>query len=179
MTKSIAILATDNFEDSELSEPYDRLREAGYKVLIVGPGAGRKITGKKCQFSATIDVDIDSVKVDDFDALVIPGGYSPDRLRLNQPSVDFTRDFCLSGKPLAAICHAPQLLISADVVRGRTLTCWPSVAIDVKNAGGNYVDRPLTIDGNLITSRKPGDLPQFIDAIIAALEGEAEQQLTA
>ena len=179
MSKKIAILATDNFEDSELKEPYERLREAGFKVLIVGPAQGVEIVGKKHQYRVRTDLAVDSVAVDDFDALVIPGGYSPDRLRLNRPAVDLTRAFGLSGKPLAAVCHGPQLLISADLVRGRKLTSWPSVAIDVINAGGNYVDEPVVVDGNLITSRKPADLPQFIDAIIAALKEDKEEQLTA
>src|SRR3990172_5617359 len=178
MTKKIAILATDSFEDSELREPYERLRDAGFKVLVVGPAAGTEIVGKKREFKVRTDLSVDSVSADDFDALVIPGGYSPDRLRLNSRAVEFTRAFGATGKPLAAICHGPQLLISADLVNGRTLTCWPSIKIDVINAGGLYVDEPLVIDKNLITSRKPGDLPQFINAIIAALS-EGQEQLTA
>lgn len=169
MTRKIAILATDDFEDSELSEPLERLRDAGFNVLIVGPTAGKEIVGKKGKFKVTTDLAVDAVAADDFDALVIPGGYSPDKLRLNKSAVELTRSFGATGKPLAAICHGPQLLISADLVKGRTLTSWPSVAVDIVNAGGNYVDEPLVIDGNLITSRKPGDLPQFIDAIISAL----------
>lgn len=175
MTKKIAILATDDFEDSELKVPYERLRDAGFKVLVIGPVRGSKLTGKRGDYSITTDLGVESVKPDDFDALVIPGGYSPDRLRMNPAAVDFVRDFGNSGRPLAAICHAAQLLISAGLVSGRTLTCWPSVAIDVKNAGGRYVDEPIVVDRNLISSRKPGDLPVFVDAIIAALEeGEAE-----
>src|SRR3970040_503656 len=107
MSKKIAILATDNFEDSELKEPYERLREAGFKVLIVGPAQGVEIVGKKHQYRVRTDLAVDSVAVDDFDALVIPGGYSPDRLRLNPRAVEFTRGFRASGKPLAAICHRP------------------------------------------------------------------------
>jgi len=178
VTKKIAILATDNFEDSELSEPYARFRDAGFKVLIIGPSAGSEIAGKNSQFKVASDLAVESVSVDDFDALVIPGGYSPDRLRLNPSAVEFTRAFGLSGKPIAAICHAAQLLISAGLVSGRKLTCWPSVKIDVINAGGNYIDEPVVIDGNLITSRKPADLPQFIDAVISSLECE-EQRLSA
>src|SRR3989304_5613651 len=104
MTKKIAILATDNFEDSELREPYERLRDAGFKVLIVGPAAGVEIVGKKREFKVTTDLSVDSVSPDDFDALVIPGGYSPDRLRLNERAVEFTRDFGATDKPLAALC---------------------------------------------------------------------------
>lgn len=178
MTKKIAILATDGFEDTEVIEPFERLREAGFKVLIVGPLEGQEIVGKRGDFKIAVDISVDAVKVEDFDALVIPGGYSPDRLRLNDKAIDFVRDFQLSLKPVAAICHAPQLLISAQTIKGKTLTSWPSLAIDIKNAGGNYVDEPIVIDGNLITSRKPRDLPQFINAIIATFE-QGEEQLTA
>jgi protease I len=105
----------------------------------------------------------------DFDALVIPGGYAPDKMRMRHAMVDLTREAMDAQKPVAAICHGPQLLISAGALRGRTLTCWPSIAIDVKNAGGLYVDKPVVEDGNLITSRKPDDIPVFNDAIIRAL----------
>lgn len=178
MTKKIAILATDYFEDSELKAPYERIKDAGFKVLVIGPVEGKDITGKRGRFTIRTDLAIDSVSVDDFDALVIPGGYSPDRLRLNPGAVKFTRDFIRSGRPVAAICHAAQLLISAKVIKGRTLTCWPSVAVDVENAGGHYIDKAIVVDKNLITSRKPDDLPVFIDAIIAAVEGD-EAQLSA
>ncbi len=178
MTKKIAILATDYFEDSELKAPYGRLKDAGFKVMIVGPVEGKEITGKRGRFTVRTDLAIDSVNVDDFDALVIPGGYSPDRLRSNPGAVAFARDFMRSGRPVAAICHAAQLLISAKVVKDRTLTCWPSVAVDLENAGAHYIDKAIVIDKNLITSRKPEDLPVFIDAIISAIEGD-EAQLSA
>ena len=178
MTKKIAILATDYFEDSELKIPYERLKDAGFKVLVIGPVEGKDITGKRGRFTIRTDLAVDSVNIDDFDALVIPGGYSPDRLRLNPGAVEFTRDYMHSGRPVAAICHAAQLLISAETVKDRTLTCWPSVAVDVENAGGRYVDKAIVVDDNLITSRKPDDLPVFIDAIIAAVEGD-EAQLSA
>ena len=105
----------------------------------------------------------------DFDALVIPGGHAPDKMRMRHAMVDLARDAIEAGKLVAAICHGPQLLISANAIRGRTLTCWPSIAVDVKNAGGLYVDKPVVEDGNLITSRKPDDVPAFSDAIIRAL----------
>ena len=176
--KKIAILATDDFEDLELQVPLERLKEAGYKVLVVGPVGGKIIVGKKGRYRVKTDLGVDSVKPGDFDALIVPGGYSPDRLRLNMAAVELVRAFGLDRRPIAAICHGPQLLISAGLVNGRTLTSWPSVAIDVKNAGGHYVDEPVVIDGNLVTSRKPADLPQFIDAIISVLQ-EHEKQLTA
>jgi protease I len=109
------------------------------------------------------------VRAADFDAVIIPGGHAPDRMRMRHAMVDFVRDATDGGKLVAAICHGPQLLISADAVRGRTLTCWPSIAIDVRNAGGLYVDRPVVRDGTLITSRKPDDVPQFVAAILEAL----------
>ena len=105
----------------------------------------------------------------DFDALVIPGGYAPDKMRMRHAMVDFTREMVEAGKPVAAICHAASMLISANAVRGKTLTCWPSIAIDVKNAGGLYVDKPVVEDKNLITSRKPDDVPLFCEALVRAL----------
>src|SRR6266576_2211323 len=107
--------------------------------------------------------------MNDFDALVIPGGHAPDKMRMRHAMVDLARDAMDANKPVAAICHGPSLLISSNSLRGRTLTCWPSIAIDVKNAGGRYVDKPVVEDGNLITSRKPDDVPVFSDAIIRAL----------
>jgi protease I len=111
----------------------------------------------------------------DFDALVIPGGHAPDKMRMRHAMVDLTRDAMDANKPVAAICHGPQLLISADALRGRTLTCWPSIAIDVKNAGGLYVDKPVVEDGNLITSRKPDDVRAFSEAIVRAVAGRKPQ----
>lgn len=178
MTKKIAFLVTDEFNDKELQVPYERLKDAGFKVLIVGPVADKEVKGEHGHFSITANLAVDSVKPDDFDALVIPGGHSPERLRLNPASVNFVREFYKTGRPVAAICHAAQLLISAGIVSGRTLTCWPPLAIDVTNAGGNFVDRAIVVDHNLITSRKPDDLPVFVDAIIASLE-EEEDQLSA
>lgn len=177
--KKVAILATDDFEDQELKFPYDRLKDAGYKVLIVGPAEGRTIKGKK-GFEITTDLSVESVQATDFDLLLIPGGYSPDKLRINPAAVAFVKQFFAANKPVAAICHGPQLLISAEVVKGRKMTSWASVAVDLKNAGANFVDEAVVIDKNLITSRKPADLPQFVDAIIAKLEeAEKREQLTA
>ena len=113
--------------------------------------------------------DMPAVTLTNFDALIIPGGHAPGRMRMRHAMVDLARDAMNAGKPVAAICHGPQLLISANALRGRTLTCWPSIAVDVKNAGGLYVDKPVVEDGNLITSRKPDDVPMFSEAIIRAL----------
>jgi protease I len=167
--KRIAMLIEDEFEDRELTGPLDALRAAGAAVTIVGPLSGTDYRGKRGETIVTSDVAAGQARMQDFDALVIPGGHAPDKMRMRHAMVDLARDAIEAGKPVAAICHGPQLLISANVLRGRTLTCWPSIAIDVKNAGGLYVDKPVVEDGNLITSRKPDDVPAFSEAIIRAL----------
>ena len=168
--RRIALLVENDFEDSELTGPRDALRAAGATVVIVGPTANTEFKGKKLGTVVTSELAAGAAKPKEFDAVVIPGGYAPDKMRMRHAMVDFTRDMFEAGKPVAAICHAPSLLISANAVRGRTLTCWPSIAVDVKNAGGMYVDKPVVEDGNLITSRKPDDIPFFNDAIIRALK---------
>jgi len=167
--KRVAILVEDEFEDRELTGPLDALRAAGVTVSIVGPTAGAEYKGKRGQAIITSDIAAGAARIADFDALVIPGGHAPDKMRMRHAMVDLARDAMDAGKPVAAICHGPQLLISANTLRGRTLTCWPSIAIDVKNAGGLYVDKPVVEDGNLITSRKPDDVPMFSEAILRAL----------
>ncbi|HXD76122.1 MAG TPA: type 1 glutamine amidotransferase domain-containing protein [Vicinamibacterales bacterium] len=168
--RRIAILVENDFEDSELTGPRDALRAAGATVVIVGPTANAEFKGKKLGTVITSELAAGAAKSKDFDAVVIPGGYAPDKMRMRHAMVDFTREMFEAGKPVAAICHAASMLISANAVKGKTLTCWPSVAIDVKNAGGMYVDKPVVEDGNLITSRKPDDIPFFNDAIIRALK---------
>ena len=167
--KRIAVLVEDGFEDLELTGPLDALRAAGAHVAIVGPSARTEYRGKRGQAVVTSDLAAGSARIQDFDALVVPGGHAPDKMRMRHAMVDLVRDAMAAQKPVAAICHGPQVLISADVLRGRTLTCWPSIAVDVKNAGGLYVDKPVVEDRNLITSRKPDDVPAFNDAIIRAL----------
>ena len=167
--KRVALLVEDEFEDHELTGPLEALRAAGATVTLVGPTKGASFRGKHGQATVTSDMAAGDAKISDFDALVIPGGHAPDKMRLRHAMVDLARDAMDAGKPVAAICHGPQLLISANALRGRTLTCWPSIAIDVKNAGGLYVDKPVVEDGNLITSRKPDDVPVFSEAIIRAL----------
>ena len=168
--RRIAILVENDFEDSELTGPRDALKDAGATVVIVGPTANTEFKGKKLGTVITSELAAGAAKSKDFDAVVIPGGYAPDKMRMRHAMVDFTREMYEAGKPVAAICHAASMLISANAVKGKTLTCWPSVAIDVKNAGGMYVDKPVVEDGNLITSRKPDDIPFFNDAIIRALK---------
>jgi len=167
--KRVAMLVEEGFEDRELTGPLDALRAKGAVVTLVGPTAGAQFHGKRGEATVRSDVAAGAAKMTDFDALVIPGGHAPDKMRMRHAMVDLARDAIESGKPVAAICHGPQVLISANVLRGRTLTCWPSIAIDVKNAGGLYVDKPVVEDGNLITSRKPDDVPAFSEAIIRAL----------
>jgi protease I len=169
LAKRVAMLVEDEFEDRELTGPLGVLRAAGVTVVIVGPVAGAEYRGKRGDAIVKADIAAGTAKMKDFDALVIPGGHAPDKMRMRHAMVDLARDAMETGKPVAAICHGPQLLISANGLRGRTLTCWPSIAIDVKNAGGLYVDQPVVEDGNLITSRKPDDVPMFSEAILRAL----------
>jgi protease I len=167
--KHVAMLVEDEFEDYELTGPLDALRAAGMTVVLVGPVAGAEYRGKKGTAVVKAELAMGAAKAKNFDAVVIPGGHAPDKMRMRHAMVDLVRDSMEANKPVAAICHGPQVLISANALRGRTLTCWPSIAIDVKNAGGLYVDKPVVVDGNLITSRKPDDVPLFCDAIIKAL----------
>ena len=167
--KRILLLVEDDFEDVEVMEPLRAMNEAGIRVILVGSGSKTKYKGK--HGSATVDIDINAseIRVEDFDAMIIPGGYAPDKMRMHPEMIDLVRKANDAGKIIAAVCHGPQLLISADIVRGRRLTSWPSIAIDLKNAGANWVDEPVVRDGNLITSRKPADLPKFDMAIVTAL----------
>jgi protease I len=169
--KRIAILVEQEFEDSELAGPRDALAAAGATVVMIGPVSGVEYRGKRGDTVVTSELAAGAARMKDFDALVIPGGHAPDKMRMRHAMVDLARDAMEAGKPVAAICHGPQLLISANALRGRTLTCWPSIAIDVKNAGGLYVDKPVVEDGNLITSRKPDDVRVFTEAIVRAVAG--------
>jgi protease I len=172
----IAIIADDMFEDSELRQPYDRLREAGHEVVLVGLEAGKQITGKRGQERLTVERGAQDVRAEDFDALVIPGGYSPDKLRTSRPMVAFTRAFFDQDKLVAAVCHAPWMLIEADVAEDRTVTSWPSIRTDLINAGARWVDREVVEDGNLVTSRKPDDLPAFCRTILRRLEERSAER---
>lgn len=169
--KRIAILAEEDFEDSEIVEPLRAMKDAGARVVIVGSSTKQSYKGKRGNATITVDVTADKVKAEDFDAIIVPGGHAPDKMRLHQPMIDLVGKAHDLGKVVAAVCHGPQLLISADIVRGRRMTSWPSVAVDLKNAGANWVDEPVVQDGNLITSRKPADLRRFNKAIIEALQG--------
>ncbi len=166
----IAAILTDWFEDSEHTEPAEAFKQAGHTVVTVGPEAGGTAKGKKQGTEVKIELSVAEASPDDFDALLIPGGFSPDKLRVDENAVAFVKSFMDAGKPVFAICHAPQLLITADVLRGRTLTGYTSIIQDIKNAGANFLDKEVVVDGNMVTSRNPGDLPAFIDACLKMLE---------
>lgn len=168
----VAMLLDDMFEDSEFRVPYDRLRAAGHEVVVVGLRAGKEVAGKRGKERVQTEAAASDVSAREFDAVVIPGGYSPDHLRTDVGMVRLTRDAFLAGKPLAAVCHGPWMLVEADVADERTVTSWPSIKTDLINAGARWVDREVVEDGNLITSRKPDDLGAFSDAILRQLEGQ-------
>lgn len=167
--RRVAVLVTDGFEETELTEPVSALRAAGAKVEIIGEHAGDIQGFRHHDKSITVRADktIEEVDAEDYDALHLPGGaLNADQLRVNQKAKAFVREFASYAKPIAAICHAPWILISAGIARGRTLTGYETIEDDVRNAGGRWVDQPLVEDKNLITSRKPDDLPVFIEAMI-------------
>ena len=169
----VLIMATDRFEESELFGPRELLLEKGARVTLASPTGnpimatvhdepGRRITP---------DLTIDEVSLNDYDALLLPGGVgNPDQLRMNKRAVSLIRDFAKAGKPIAAICHGPWLLVEADLLRGRRATAWQSIRTDLRNAGATVVDEPAVTDGNIITSRKPEDVPAFTEALIKAIE---------
>lgn len=162
----IAFIVDSDFEDSEFRVPYDRVKQAGHEAVIIGLEAGKQLEGKKGKETLQAEKAVKEVSAKDFDALVIPGGYSPDHLRMDIGMVGFVRDFFREDKPLAAICHAGWMLVEADIADGRTLTSWPSIKTDLLNAGARWVDREVVEDGNLITSRNPKDLPAFCEALL-------------
>ncbi len=156
MSKKIAVLITDDFEDSEFTSPAEAFKLAGHQVITIEKQAGKTVKGKQGEAEVAIDRAIDDVTPGEFDALLLPGGYSPDQLRGDERFVTFTRDFVNGGKPVFAICHGPQLLISADVIRGRKLTAVKPIVVDVKNAGGEFYDQEVVVDNEqLVTSRTP------------------------
>lgn len=175
--KKIALIATDGFEDSELAQPLQAVKDAGATVTVIADKSG-EITGEQGT-KVAVDTTVDSVTADEFDGLIIPGGVkNPDTMRQNQTAVSFVRDFFSQHKPVAAICHGPWLLVEADVLQGRTVTSWPSLKTDITNAGGNWVDQAVVVDQGLVTSRKPDDLEVFCaKAIEEFAEGQHEQQI--
>ena len=165
---AIAALVGPEFEDVEYTKPVDAFRNAGHTVTVVGRAAGEEVKGKHGT-AVRIDRSAGEIGVDRFDALFIPGGHSPDRLRIDPAVVEFVRKFVESGKPVLLICHAPQLLITARVLQGRRVAGWPSIRVDIENAGAEYVDEPVVEDGNLVSSRKPEDIPAFVEASLKRL----------
>ena len=162
--KRIAILATDGVDEVELTKPRDALREAGAQAVVVSPKDSEIKAWQHDHWGSKIPVDLplSRARADDFDGLMLPGGVmNPDRLRQDEQAVRFVKEFFEAGKPVAAICHGPWLLVEADVVRGRTVTSWPSLRTDIRNAGGDWVDRDVVTDEGLVTSRKPDDIPAF------------------
>jgi protease I len=177
----IAILATDGYERSELREPLEKLRAEGARVEVISPKGEQIRSWDKKDWGDSVAVDrtLDEASPEDYDALVLPGGQiNPDVLRIDENAVDFVRRFAQSGKPLAAICHGPWLLIEADVVRGRDVTSYPSVRTDLVNAGAKWHDREVVVDEGVITSRNPSDLAAFIAKIVEEVkEGRHERTI--
>lgn len=169
--KKVALLVEDGFEDSELEEPLRSMKGMGFRVVIIGSGERKTYKGKRGKVTVGADYGVDAVNVEEFDAVIIPGGYAPGNMRQYPSMVEFVKKMHDSGKVVGAICHGPQLLITAGIVKGRRMTSWPSIAVDLRNAGAEWVDSPVVVDGNIITSRKPADLPRFNKAIIEALRG--------
>ena len=162
--KTVAILVTDGFEESEMTEPRKALQDAGAKTILISPVHGEVKSWHKANWSTQYEVEqaLESADASAFDALLLPGGVmSPDKLRKNDSALAFVKAFFEAKKPVGAICHGPWTLIDAGVVKGRRLTSWPSLETDLKNAGANWVDEEVVVDSGLVTSRKPDDLPAF------------------
>ena len=178
--KKVAILVTDGFEQVEMTKPREALEEAGAETKIVSPKSGQIQGMNHADKGDKFDVDIplDEARPEEFDALMIPGGLmNPDELRATPDALEFTKHFFREGKPVAAICHAPWVLIDAGVVRGRKLTSWEHIQTDVKNAGGNWINEEVVVDNGLVTSRKPDDIPVFNKKMIEEFcEGKHARQ---
>ena len=180
--KKIAILAANAFEESELLKPYEAVKDAGADVDIVSLEEGEisALDEQNLKAGASVKVDktVEEVKADDYDGLVLPGGVmNPDKLRLDENAVHFVREFFEQGKPVGAICHGPWTLVEAGVVHGRTLTSFPSIQSDIRNAGGDWVDEEVHVDQGLVTSRQPDDLPAFCKKLVEEFrEGVHEAQ---
>ena len=170
--RKVAFLATDGVEQAELTAPWNALKQAGAEVKLISdkPGEIQAMNHEEKGEKFPVDTVVSKVTARDFDALVLPGGVAnPDKLRTNADAVNFVREFMEADKPVAAICHGPWLLVEADALRGRTITSWPSLQTDVKNAGGAWVDKQVQLDQKLLTSRKPDDLPAFCAQLVELL----------
>jgi deglycase len=166
----IACVLDVDYEDSEFKQPYDAYKNQGHQVTIVGLQPGKELKGKQGKVTTTSEAGIDQARPDQFEALFIPGGYSPDHLRAEPRMVKFTKSFFDADKPVLAICHGPQLLMTARVVKGRKLTAWRTIQDDLSQVGASVVDQEVVVDKNLVTSRQPSDLPAFIRESIKLLE---------
>lgn len=176
--KTIAILATDGFEQVELTEPRKALDEAGAKTVVISPKSGEIKGWKFKEWGDTVKVDksLENANPNEYDALVLPGGViNPDHLRMDPKVVNFVKQFVGTGRTVAAICHGPWTLVEADVVRGKKVTSWPSLKTDLRNAGATWVDQEVVTDGQFIFSRNPNDIPAFSRTIIEAISSGAQR----
>lgn len=169
--RKILIMVDEGVEEAEFLYPYYRLQEEGYKVVILASKANATYMGKH-GVPITSEVSPKDVKIDEYDGIIIPGGRAPDKMRIDNDLVNIVKEAYDKGKVIAAVCHGPQMLIEADVLRGNKATCWKSVATDLKNAGATFIDAPVVVDGNIVTSRMPADLPKFCKETIKLLEGK-------
>lgn len=174
MSKTILLLIENEFRDEEAVYPYYRFKEAGYDVKIVGPEKDKEYRGK---FGVTLKSDLaaSEVKLENVIAVIIPGGYAPDKMRINSDMVDIVKNASLQGKVVAAICHGGWMLAEADIVRGKKVTGYKAIATDLKNAGGIYIDSEVVVDGNIVTSRTPDDLPAFCRSILKLIETSSKE----
>ena len=168
----IACVLAEGFEDSEIKKPYDAFRDAGHEVVVIGAKKGEKLEGKNGKEKTKVDVGIDEVRAEEYHALFIPGGHSPDMLRADPRFVELAKKF--ADKPILAICHGPQLLLTAGMVDGRRMTAWKTVQVDLRCADADVSDEAVVVDGNLVTSRQPDDIPQFIERSLELLRSGAD-----
>nr|WP_183041139.1 type 1 glutamine amidotransferase domain-containing protein [Salipaludibacillus neizhouensis] len=161
MLSKVACVMTSMFEDAEYTSPFKALSDKGHEVIVIGQEAGKEVEGKNGEAKVKVDLSIKDAKPTDYDALFIPGGFSPDILRADDRFVEFVKHYILHDKPIFAICHGPQLLITADVLKGRKMTGFKSILVDLQHAGANVFDEEVVVCGNLVTSRSPDDLDAF------------------
>ena len=167
---NIAVILDDLFEDVEYIKPATAFKKVGHNLIIIGLKKGKTVRGEHKETEVKIEKAIEDVSVDEFDALLIPGGYSPDKLRAHEKAVKFVETFVKTDKPVFAICHAPQLLITAKVLENRKITGYKSIIQDIKNAGAEYIDQEVVVDGNIVSSRNPKDIPAFIKESLKKLQ---------
>jgi len=169
MGKKVAVVLADHFEDVEFTKPVDALKEAGHDVVVIGAEAGQELAGKQGEAKIKTHLSIAEAKPEEYDALLIPGGFSPDLLREDERFLEFVKAFDQDKRPVFAICHGPQLMINAKVVEGRSMTGYKSIRVDMENAGVRFEDKEVVVDGNYVTSRQPDDIPAFNKEMLAKL----------